>query len=331
MKQLIKRILKEEFDPAKEKMEKLLSKAGLPMLLNSIGVDKISEILGISKEDVFKKYNPFKNFISYEQFYIALDKQLSHILTSLYWLKDFKENNASNEDIINIIIDMVISYLHSDLINFDTETWKIPNTPELMQMIYGDEVKKHPKFKKILSLINKDEDEFDNFLNDSIQSSINESNDNLFKEKIIKSFTKNGPFKTIKHIGIDKISEELGLTPYEIINEYLVGEELSIRDIQGDLDYEHTYNFKFKIDKVYKYRNVDDYVFYIDILEGSVELPDGDIYDLMGKDIEEINDEYDGEIRIEIMNLLSDFIKVINSSFRNYSIYLNILQPFDFN
>ena len=58
----------------------------------------------------------------------------------------------SPEEILDYFIYNVIDGLHSKLIDFDVEDWKIPNTPELLKIIYGDRIMNKPGYKKLVFL-----------------------------------------------------------------------------------------------------------------------------------------------------------------------------------
>jgi hypothetical protein len=149
MRNLIRRILREESEKnPKSKMEKLIEKMGLMSLIYSMGLDNILDTLEITKEELYQKYNPFKEFFTEEEFNKEFYGTIKHL--SLYLKSHFYEaiKNKSSEETLEFVISGIIGSFHDRLINFDTETWIIPNTPELLKMIYGDRIKNDPKYIK---------------------------------------------------------------------------------------------------------------------------------------------------------------------------------------
>jgi len=146
MRNLIRRILREQSEKnPKSKMEKLIEKMGLMSLIHSMGLDNILDTLEITKEELYQKYNPFKEFFTDEEFNREFYGTIK-FLSKIYFYDAIK--NKSSEETLEFVISGIIGSFHDRLINFDTETWIIPNTPELLKMIYGDRIKNDPKYIK---------------------------------------------------------------------------------------------------------------------------------------------------------------------------------------
>ena len=147
MKQLIKKILKESI---KEKLQKRLEEDGLMDTLKILGleIDEFSKMVDISVKELVQKYNPFEDFFTDEEFKNSLIDSLEWVSKRSDSLMATRLRNDSIDEIIEFMIDMTIDDFHSKLTNFITEDWKIPNTPELLYLRYGDWIKNNQEFKK---------------------------------------------------------------------------------------------------------------------------------------------------------------------------------------
>jgi len=146
LKDTIRRILREESEKTpKSKMEKIIEIMGLISSIHSIGLDNILDILEITKEELYQKYNPFKEFFTDEEFNREFYETIE-FLSKSHFYEAIK--NKSSEETLEFVISGIIDSFHDRLINFDTEDWIIPNTPKLLKMIYGDRIKNNPKYIK---------------------------------------------------------------------------------------------------------------------------------------------------------------------------------------
>ena len=142
MKQLIKRILKESI---KEKLQKRLEEDGLSETLKTLGleIDELSNMIQISTEELLKEYNPFKNIFTEEEFKKELNDSI-RFLTNKHFIDHLR--NESLDNVLKFLISNIIDSFRDRLVDFDTEEWIIPNTPELLKMTYGDKILNHPNY-----------------------------------------------------------------------------------------------------------------------------------------------------------------------------------------
>lgn len=213
IEQTIRRILREELfnESIKDKLENLLDKKGLGETLNvlRIDIDKLSSMMGISMEELIKKYNPFKDIFTDEEFKTELKNKISHIEVRPILKKGFKEKTLEKK--IDMVLSMIIDEFHSDLINWDVEPydWKVPQTPELLTNIYKDSILNNDTFKRLSSVKNSK-------LNENNEPKINPKNkEELEKIKKLLAYQ-----KLINRVidGIRYQCEELNSDSEEIIS-----------------------------------------------------------------------------------------------------------------
>jgi len=142
MKQLIKRVLKESI---KEKLQKRLEEDGLIDTLKILGItiNELSDMMQISTEELLKEYNTFNNIFTEEEFKKELNDSI-RFLTKKHFIDHLKHESLDN--VLKFLISNIIDSFHDRLLDFDTEEWIIPNTPELLKMIYGDRIINHPNY-----------------------------------------------------------------------------------------------------------------------------------------------------------------------------------------
>ena len=147
-----------------EKVQKTLEKNGLADTLTMFGIDtdRLSKILDISIKELVQKYNPFETIFTDKEFEDSL-------IDTMTWMKDRPnifyprlKNNPINK-VIEYIIEITIDDFHSKLMNFNTEDWKIPETPKLLYLRYGDWVKNNKVFKRLYSQYNTDKEEMSEY------------------------------------------------------------------------------------------------------------------------------------------------------------------------
>ena len=109
-------------------------------------VEFIAKKLNVSTKELLEKYKPFDDIFTESEFKEELED-------TILWIKDRESiiNRHDNLDkVIEFIISMTIDAFHSQLINWDDEPhdWKIPQTPNLLKLIYGDWIKENDLFRK---------------------------------------------------------------------------------------------------------------------------------------------------------------------------------------
>lgn len=217
IEQTIRRILSEELfnESIKDKLKNLLDKKGLGETLNvlRIDIDKLSSMMGTSIEELLEKYNPFGDIFTDEDFEEILKKTITYIEISSDLREHFKKRTL--DDKIIMVIGMIIDKLHSELINWDTQPyeWKVPQTPELLAIIYKDLILNNNTFKRLSSDKNSKLNENDNKVKKDLSP--------LIKNILNKSLVKYHPDimcgvkvihpKDIETIGIIKTQYEVTL------------------------------------------------------------------------------------------------------------------------
>jgi len=141
-------------------MEKLIEKMGLISLIHSMGLDNILDTLEITKEELYQRYNPFKEFFTDEEFNTEFYNTIK-FFSRPHFYDTIKKK--SSEETLDFIISGIIDSFHDRLINFDTEDWIIPNTPKLLKMIYGDKIKNDPKYIKMVYLAKNLHEDFSDY------------------------------------------------------------------------------------------------------------------------------------------------------------------------
>jgi hypothetical protein len=111
--------------------------------------------------------------------------------------------------------------------------------------------------------------------------------------------------------GIKNLSKIFHLEPHEMITDYFQNNVMSTSD-DRIVDYSGGYDFRFKL--VYVEKMGDAYLFFYKVSDGSVELFNGETYDLSGDEIRGQN--FWWEIQQEISDILykytNNLIKDLN-------------------
>jgi hypothetical protein len=117
--------------------------------------------------------------------------------------------------------------------------------------------------------------------------------------------------------GIKNLSKIFHLEPHEMITDHFQNNIVSTSD-DRIIDYSGGYDFRFKL--VYVGKMGDAYLFFYEVLDGSVHLFNGETYDLSGDEIR----EYDmwWEIQQEISDIL---YKYTNNLIKDLNMEGNIL------
>jgi len=158
MRNLIRRILREENEKTpKSKLIKQLERPNglITLLKGGLTIDDITNITEIPEKEIYRKFNPFRQIGEWfddrfkEEVKIVLGMMLSQ--SNFWFIKKYKDKGE--DEIIEHIISMTIDAVHSFLIDFDIEDWKIPNTPKLLQIIYTDWIKEQKEFKRLNHII----------------------------------------------------------------------------------------------------------------------------------------------------------------------------------
>lgn len=143
--------LNEDSKKTKNKLETEIEELGIDFVVQSVGLETILKRLKTTPSELFQKYNynPFEQLFTEQEFDNEVQDSII-FLNKEYFLKQMK--TKSPEEILDYFIYNVIDGLHSKLIDFDVEDWIIPNTPELLKIIYGDRIMNKPGYKKLVFL-----------------------------------------------------------------------------------------------------------------------------------------------------------------------------------
>jgi len=135
-----------------------------------------------------------------------------------------------------------IDSFHDRLINFDTDTWIIPNTPELLKMIYGDRIKNDPKYIKWVYQAKNLSEDFTDY------------GDLSNPEKLQKDFDKY--VKSNEPRGVGKIHQSIGDNLGETIK--ILKNDFNINKIKYAGEGHFGMAFMVDDDKILKLTNNDD-------------------------------------------------------------------------
>ena len=139
------------------------------------------------------------------------------------------------------------------------------------------------------------------FMRNLIRRILREQSENVPKSKMMKLIEKIGIVSAVKTIGMDDILDILDTEPINLINYYLVGKELSTKNLGIPVG---VYDFNFIINDI----NYTDYTWeiYVEILDGTVTLDD-DVRDLWDSDLWE--EDWWWEIQNEITEIIDEYLK----------------------
>lgn len=298
--------LKENNDKKPNFVQVYIDENGFNSALKEFGsIELIAKKLNLTPEKLLEKYNPFEDIFSDEEFKTELKNSISHIEVRPTSKKRFKENTLEKN--IDMVIGMTIDQFHSDLINWDIPPydWKVPQTPELLAIIYKDSILNNNIFKR-LSL--------------DKNSKLNENNDK-FKNKVQDTINQEGIFFAIDFFGgIEKLSKKLNKKPIEITRDYFLDKKYSINDFDIKTG---GYDFTFMITDIDD--NDDFWSIYVEILDGTVSLLTDDEYnptDLWDSDLWQ--EEYWWEIQSELDDIIIDILKPLKPKEIDLEIHHNL-------
>lgn len=146
MKKLIKKILREESEKnPKSKLENLINTFGIVKVINMVGLENLLDTLNLSETELFKKYNPFEKIFTDKEFENQLFDSVDFATRLMKSESGISFDTFFNKT-IDYIISLIIDGLHWKLIDWDSShndnhDWIVPNTPEVIKLIYGDRIK----------------------------------------------------------------------------------------------------------------------------------------------------------------------------------------------
>jgi len=297
LKYTIKKILKEyhlnedekSFDEKPNPHQIYIDENGFNKAIEEFGsVELIAKKLNLTPKKLLEIYDPFKDIFSDEEFYEKLIKTLTYIEINSDLREHFKKLTLEKK--IVMVIGMIIDKLHSDLINWNREPhdWKVPQTPELLKIIYKDFILDNKIFKRLLSDKNL---------------KLNENNDK-FKKRIEDTIKKEGIFFAINFFGgINNLSKKIDKKPIDLARDYFLDKKYSIKDFDIKTG---GYDFNFMITDIDE--NGDIWNVYVKILDGQVTLimHDDETYDLWDSDLWQ--QDFWWEIQSEISDVIYDIV-----------------------
>ncbi len=297
LKYTIKKILKEynlnedekSFDEKQNAVQLYIDERGFNEAIEEFkSVEYIAKKLNLTPKELLEKYNPFKDIFSDEEFKQELENTIINIEVRPTLREYFKERTLEKK--IDMVIDIIIDGFHYELINWNREPydWKIPQTPELLKIIYKDFILDNKIFKRLLSDKNL---------------KLNE-NDDKFKKRIEDTIKEEGIFFAINFFGsVENLSKKLNVTPIDLARDYFIDKKYSINDFDINTG---GYDFNFMITDIDE--NGDIWNVYVKILDGQVTLimHDDETYDLWDSDLWQ--QDFWWEIQSEISDVIYDIV-----------------------
>lgn len=297
LKYTIKKILKEyhlnedekSFDEKQNPIQVYIDEKGFNQAIEEFdSVEFIAKKLNLTPKELLQKYNPFKDIFSDEEFKQELENTIINIEVRPTLREYFKERTLEKK--IDMVIDIIIDGFHYELINWNREPhdWKVPQTPELLKIIYKDFILDNKIFKRLLSDKNL---------------KLNE-NDDKFKKRIEDTIKEEGIFFAINFFGsVENLSKKLNVTPIDLARDYFIDKKYSINDFDIKRG---GYDFNFMITDIDE--NDDIWNVYVKILDGQVTLilHDDETYDLWDSDLWQ--QDFWWEIQSEISDVIYDIV-----------------------